>query len=133
MSWLQKLHSARLSSRALVVLVAVLGIGFVAAVLIPGFELATELANTTAALKLVAEQRRNPDLMRASLDLVRDRLDTHGYIEPPLEQMRAAVKSFEEAQARMERAQSGGWFGSSNDMASFAQSGVSSQDRKSVV
>jgi HPt (histidine-containing phosphotransfer) domain-containing protein len=108
-------------------LVALLGIGFVAAVLIPGFELATELANTTGALKLVGEQRRNPDLMRASLDLVRDRLDTRGYIDPPLEQMRAAVKSFEETQGRMERAQPGGWFESSNDMAAFAQPGVSSR------
>jgi len=126
-SRLLKFPSVRLSSRALAILVAVLGIGFVAAVLIPGFELATELANTTGALKLVGEQRRNPDLMRASLDLVRDRLDTRGYIDPPLEQMRAAVKSFEETQARMERAQPGGWFESSNDMAIFAQPGVSSR------
>ncbi len=125
MSRLPKFASVRLSPRALAALVAVLGMGFVAAVLIPGFELASKLANTTAALKLVGEQRRYPDLMRASLDLVRDRLDTHGYVEAPLEQMRAAVKSFEEAQGRMERAQPGGWFESSNDTAAFAQTGVS--------
>jgi two-component system, chemotaxis family, sensor kinase CheA len=126
MSRLPKFLSVRLTSRALAVLVAVLGIGFVAAVLIPGFELASELANTTAALKLVGEQRRNPDLMRTSLDLVRDRLDTRGYVEAPLEQMRAAVKSFEDNQGRMESAQPGGWFDSSNDTAAFAQKGVSS-------
>ncbi|MGO9039565.1 MAG: ATP-binding protein [Steroidobacteraceae bacterium] len=126
MPWLSNLLSVRPSSRALVVSVAVLGVGFVAAVLIPGFELATALANTTAALKIVGEQRRNPDLMRTSLDLVRDRLDTRGYVEPPLEQLRAAVKGFEDTQTRMERAQSGGWFDSSSDMAAFAQAGVSS-------
>jgi hypothetical protein len=108
MSRLPRFPSVRLSPRALAAVVAVLGIGFVAAVLIPGFELASELVNTTAALKLVGEQRRYPDLIRSSLDLVRDRLGTHGYVEAPLDQMRAAVKSFEETQGRMERAQSGG-------------------------
>jgi two-component system chemotaxis sensor kinase CheA len=124
MSWLQKFPSVRLSPRALVVVVTVLGLGFVAAVLIPGFELASELANTTAALKLVGEQRRHPDLIRSSLDLVRDRLGTRGYIEAPLDQIRTAVKSFEETQARIERAQSGGWFESSSDTAAFAQPGL---------
>jgi two-component system chemotaxis sensor kinase CheA len=126
MSRLPKFPSVQLSPRALAAVVAVLGMGFVAAVLIPGFELASELANTTAALKLVGEQRRYPDLIRSSLDLVRDRLGTQGYVEAPLDQMRAAVKSFEETQGRMERAQSGGWLESSNDTAAFAQAGVSS-------
>ncbi len=125
-SRLQNLPSVRLSPRALAVVVAVLGMSFAAAVLIPGFELASRLANTTAALKLVGEQRRYPDTIRASLDLVRDRLVTHGYVEAPLDQMRAAVKSFEETQGSMERAQSGGWFDSSSDTAAFAQPGVSS-------
>jgi len=109
---------ARLSPR---VLAAVLGLGFVAAVLVPGFELATELANTTAALKFVGEQQRYPDLIRTSLDAIRDRLSTHGYVEAPLDQLRDAVKRFDEAQDVMQHAQRASWLDSSSDTAAFAQ------------
>jgi HPt (histidine-containing phosphotransfer) domain-containing protein/PAS domain-containing protein len=112
---------ARLSPRALAVSAAVLGLGFVAAVLVPGFELATELANTTAALKFVGEQQRYPDIIRNSLDAIHDRLSTHGYVEAPLDQLRDAVKRFDDAQDVMEHAQRSSWLDSSSDTAAFAQ------------
>ena len=73
--------SGRLTPRALAVGAALLGLGFVAAVLVPGFELASELADTTAALKFVAEQQRYPDIIRTSLETARDGLNARGYIE----------------------------------------------------
>jgi len=115
---------SRLTPRALATLAAVLGLGFVAAVLVPGFELATELANTTAALKLIGEQQRYPDLIRTSLDIVHDRLSAHGYVEAPLDQLRDAVKRFDDAQSVMEGAQRAGWFDASTESAAFAQPNV---------
>ena len=50
---------SRFSGSGLLVLVIVLGFGFVAAVLIPGLQLASELAESTVALKFVGQQQRN--------------------------------------------------------------------------
>ncbi len=51
----------RLSAGGLVVLVIILAFSFVAVVLIPGLELASELADSTLTLKFVGQQQRNPD------------------------------------------------------------------------
>ena len=118
---------ARLTPRGLATLVAALGLAFVAAVLVPGFELASELANTTAALKLVGEQQRYPDLIRTSLETVRDRLNARGYVEAPLDQLREAVKKFDDAQNFMEHAQRPGWFEASSNTAAFAQATVANR------
>ena len=58
----------RLSPGGLMVLVIVLAFSFVAIVLIPGLELASELADTSVALKFAGQQQRNPALIRASLE-----------------------------------------------------------------
>ena len=50
----------------LVVLVVVLGMSFLATVLMPGIELASELVDSAAALKLVADQQRYPTIMLQS-------------------------------------------------------------------
>ncbi len=123
MSGLRADLSARLTPRVLAALVALLGLGFVAAVLVPGFELASELADTTAALKFVGEQQRYPDLIRTSLETLHDRLNARGYVEAPLEQLRDAVHKFDDAQSVMERARPKGWFDTSSDTAAFAQPG----------
>jgi two-component system, chemotaxis family, sensor kinase CheA len=117
----------RLTPRALATLVAVLSLGFIAAVLVPGFELATELANTTAALKFVGDQQRYPDLIRTSLETVHDRLNTRGYVDGPLDQLRDAVTKFDEAQSVMERARDAGWFDASSDTAAFALPSVATR------
>jgi HPt (histidine-containing phosphotransfer) domain-containing protein/PAS domain-containing protein len=95
----------RLSSRAWAILIiagaAVLG----AAVLLPGFELATELGNSTAALKFVGEQQRNVDALRSAMESVRDRLESLGYIQPSVNELRDAVKKLDGAFQAMSRAQ----------------------------
>jgi two-component system chemotaxis sensor kinase CheA len=78
----------RLSGGGLLVLVIVLGFAFVAVVLIPGLELASELADSTLALKFVGQQQRNPTVIRASLDSMHDRLTNHGYVQESLDQLR---------------------------------------------
>jgi HPt (histidine-containing phosphotransfer) domain-containing protein/PAS domain-containing protein len=112
----------RLTPRALGALVAALGLGFFATILLPGFEMATELANTTAALKLVAEQQRYPDLIRTSLESVHDRLATRGYTQAPLDQLREAVGALDAAQRKMFDAQPSGWFSASSNTGAFAES-----------
>src|SRR6202451_2048121 len=80
----------RLSGGGLVVLVIILAFSFVAVVLIPGLELASELADSTLTLKFVGQQQRNPALIRASLDAMHDRLTNRGYIQESLDELRDA-------------------------------------------
>src|ERR1700691_2382083 len=75
----------RLSSSGLMVLVIILAFSFVAVVLIPGLELASELADTSIALKFAGQQQRNPALIRASLESMHDRLTNRGYIQESLD------------------------------------------------
>jgi HPt (histidine-containing phosphotransfer) domain-containing protein/PAS domain-containing protein len=112
---------SRLSPRALAAVVAVLGLGMFASILLPGFEMATELANTTAAIKFVAEQQRYPDLIRTSLESVRDRIATRAYTQEPLDQLRDAVHKLDDAQQTMFAAQPSGWFSAASGTAAFAQ------------
>ena len=71
-------------------LVVVLGMSFVAVVLVPGLELASEVAESSTALKLLGEQQRHPTLIRASLESMHDRLGTRGYIQESLDELRAS-------------------------------------------
>jgi HPt (histidine-containing phosphotransfer) domain-containing protein len=96
----------RLSSRAWAILFVVGAAILGAAVLLPGFELATDLANSTAALQFVGEQQRNVDLLRTSTDSVRDRLESLGYIQPSVNELRSAVKKLDAAIQAMGSAQS---------------------------
>jgi HPt (histidine-containing phosphotransfer) domain-containing protein len=64
---------------------------FALAVLLPGFRLAGRLDDTAAALRLVSEQRRQPDVVVGALAAVRDRLESFGYVEEPLNELRGGV------------------------------------------
>src|SRR5712671_6033485 len=68
---------------------------FALAVLLPGFKLAGRLDDTAAALRLVSEQRRQPDIVFAALAAVRDRLESFGYVEEPLAELRTGVKELD--------------------------------------
>jgi two-component system chemotaxis sensor kinase CheA len=81
----------RLSPGGLVTLVIVLGFSFLALVLVPGLKLASELAESTRALKFVGQQQRNPPIIRASLDSIRDRLGNRAYVQDSLDQLRDAA------------------------------------------
>ena len=100
----------RFSNGGLVILVVVLAFSFVAIVLIPGLELASELAGSTVTLKFVGQQQRNPALIHASLDSMHDRLTNRGYIQESLDQLRDASGKFDAGIAQMTAARSGGWF-----------------------
>lgn len=99
----------RLSPERLAALVAVLGLSFGAVVLIPGVKLASELVDTSAALKWVGEQQRYPTLIRASLETMRDRLTDRGYIQESLDQLKDSTQKLDEAATSMTSRRTGGW------------------------
>jgi HPt (histidine-containing phosphotransfer) domain-containing protein/PAS domain-containing protein len=86
-----------LSPERLVVLVVILGLSFGAVVLVPGLKLASELVDTSAALKWVGEQQRYPTIIRSSLETMRDRLTDRGYIQESLDQLKESTRKFDEA------------------------------------
>jgi two-component system chemotaxis sensor kinase CheA len=105
----------RLTGGGLVVLVVILAFVFVAVVLIPGVELASELADTTVTLKFVGQQQRNPALIHASLDSMHDHLTTRGYIQESLDQLREAATKLDAGLHEMNAPRSAGWFALSGD------------------
>ena len=94
----------------LLVMVVILGLSFVAIVLVPGLELAGEVAQSSTALKLLGEQQRHPTLIRASLESVHDRLGTRGYIQESLDQLRDSSSKLDTALHEMTVERAGSWF-----------------------
>jgi two-component system, chemotaxis family, sensor kinase CheA len=105
----------RLTAGGLVVLVVILAFAFVAGVLIPGLELAGELADSTVALKFVGQQQRNPALIHASLDSMHDRLTNRGYIQESLDQLREAAGKLDAGLHEMNAPRPANWFALSGD------------------
>jgi len=105
----------RLSPSGLMVLVIVLAFSFVAIVLIPGLELASELADSSVALKFAGQQQRNPALIRASLESMHDRLTNRGYIQESLDQLRDATAKLEAGLHEMNAPRPASWFALSGD------------------
>jgi two-component system, chemotaxis family, sensor kinase CheA len=105
----------RLSPGGLMVLVIILAFSFVAVVLIPGLELASELADTSIALKFAGQQQRNPALIRASLESMHDRLTNRGYIQESLDQLRDASAKLDAGLHEMNAPRAASWFALSGD------------------
>lgn len=105
----------RLSPGGLMVLLVVLGVTFVAVVLVPGLELASELVDSTVALKLVAEQQRHSTLVGASLESMHDRLDVRGYIQESEDQLRASTGRLDSALHEMGAPRPANWFALTGD------------------
>src|ERR1700677_926049 len=82
---------------ALLVLVVVLGFSFLAVVLVPGLELASEVADSSTALKLLGDEQRHPTLIHAALESVHDRLGDRGYVQESLDQLRASSSKLDAA------------------------------------
>src|ERR1700723_386492 len=95
---------------ALLVLVVVLGFGFLAVVLVPGLELASEVADSSTALKLLGDEQRHPTLIRAALESAHDRLGDHGYVQESLDQLRASSSKLEAALHEMTVPRPVSWF-----------------------
>lgn len=86
-NWARAPRSATLFGAALLV--------FAFAVLWPGFRLAGRLDDTTAALRLVSEQRRQAEVVAGALVSVRDRLESFGYVDEPLSEVRNGVSELD--------------------------------------
>jgi PAS domain-containing protein/HPt (histidine-containing phosphotransfer) domain-containing protein len=102
--------SRLLTPTGLLVLVVLLGISFVAIVLVPGLELAGEVAGTSSALKLLGEQQRHPTLIRASLESVHDRLGSRSYVQESLDQLRESSDQLDAALRDMTVERPVSWF-----------------------
>jgi two-component system chemotaxis sensor kinase CheA len=100
---------------ALLVLVVVLGFSFLAVVLVPGLELAGEVAESSTALKLLGDEQRHPTLIRAALESVHDRLGDRGYVQESLDQLRASSSKLEAALHEMTVPRPVSWFALSAD------------------
>jgi two-component system, chemotaxis family, sensor kinase CheA len=109
-SRLLKVLSALSTPIALLVLVIILGFSFLAIVLVPGLELASEVADSSTALKLLGEQQRHPTLIRASLESMRERLGDRGYIQESLDQLRTSSSKLDAAIQEMTVARPVSWF-----------------------
>jgi two-component system chemotaxis sensor kinase CheA len=107
---LLKLLSPLLTPAGLLVLVVILGVSFVAIVLVPGLELASEVADSSTALKLLGEQQRHPALIRAALESVHDRLGARGYIQESLDELRASSSKLDAALHEMTMERPVSWF-----------------------
>jgi len=97
------------SPAGLLVLVVILGMSFVAVVLVPGLELASEVADSSTALKLMGEQQRQPTIIRAALESAHDRLGARGYVQESLDELRAASKQIDSALREMAKPRQASW------------------------
>src|ERR1700727_2188255 len=107
---LLKVLSPLLTPAGLLVLVVILGMSFVAVVLVPGLELASEVAESSTALKLLGDQQRHPTLIRASLEAVHNRLGSRGYIQESLDELRASSTQLDTALHKMTVPRPVSWF-----------------------
>jgi two-component system, chemotaxis family, sensor kinase CheA len=109
-SRLLRVLSPLLTPAGLLVLVVILGVSFLATVLVPGLELASEVADSSTALKLLGEQQRHPALIRAALESAHDRLGARGYIQESLDELRASSSKLDAALHEMTMARPVSWF-----------------------
>ena len=68
---------------------------FIATVLMPGYRLADRLSESTAALKLVSEQRGQPEAMLRSLAVIRDRLRSGGYVGDAVAELAVSKREYD--------------------------------------
>src|SRR5271155_5045653 len=94
----------------LLIMVVILGMSFVAVVLVPGLELASEVADSSTALKLLGEQQRQPTIIRAALEAAHDRLGSRGYVQESLDELRASSSQLDSALREMTKPRPVSWF-----------------------
>ena len=76
---------------------------FIATVLLPGYRLASQLSESTAALKLVSEQRSAPEAMVRSLAAIRDRLRAGSYVGDSIAELATSSRQYDLALADLRR------------------------------
>src|SRR5579863_2187198 len=120
MSRVIKVLSLLGSPAGLLVLVVILGMSFVAVVLVPGLELASEVADSSTALKLLGEQQRQPTIIRAALESLRDRLGARGYVQESLDELRASSTQLDAALREMTKTRPASWVSLTADTGAVA-------------
>ncbi len=93
----------------------------VALIIVPAGYLSARLSTNTAALKFVAEVRRYPTALQSGLESVRDRLSAHGYVQAPLEQVRASVRGIDATIASLTRPVPPNWLTDPAPSTAFAE------------
>jgi two-component system chemotaxis sensor kinase CheA len=93
---------ARFKDQAAAAGFLVLLVAFIATVLLPGYRLADQLAANTAALKLVSEQRGQPEAIQRSLGAIRDRLGTGTYVGQSLGDLAGQAADYDGALAALQ-------------------------------
>ncbi len=78
-------------------------VAFIGVVLVPSYRLATELADNTAASRLVSSQGLQAELLLGGIAAVRDRLEAGAYVGRAVNDVRARADAFEEGLGRMEQ------------------------------
>jgi HPt (histidine-containing phosphotransfer) domain-containing protein/PAS domain-containing protein len=81
---------------------------FIATVLLPGYRLASQLAESTASLKLVSEQRGTPEATVRSLAAIRDRLRSGSYVGDAIAELAASSRQYDLALARLRQTKTPG-------------------------
>ena len=79
----------------------ILLVAFIGTVLVPGYRLANDLSANSAALKLVSEQRGQPEVMMRLLGALRDQLRGGAYVGQSLKDLGSAVREYDAALARL--------------------------------
>jgi hypothetical protein len=77
-------------------------VAFIGAVLVPSYRLASELAENTAALRVVSAQASQAELLLRSIAAVRDRLEAGGYVGQALQEVATRASEFDAGLDRLE-------------------------------
>lgn len=99
---------ARLRKGAATIGFLALLVTFIGTVLLPGYQLADELAANTGALKLASEQRGQPDAIAAALGSIRDRLGAGTYVGDAIADLGRAVGDFDRGLKQLEQSAAAG-------------------------
>ncbi len=91
-------------------------VAFIATVLVPAYQLADRLTAKTEALRLVSEQRGQPDAMARALTSVRDRLVAGSYVGQPIRDLAGPVSDYDRALDQLRQSVAG-------DRAEFGKAG----------
>jgi two-component system, chemotaxis family, sensor kinase CheA len=102
-------------------LIGVACVAFIAIVFVPGLRLANALVKNSIALKFVSEQRRYPLAIQSVLESVQDRLNSRGFVQTPLDQLRHDEAALSAAIEQMGTGQNNGWFGTATSTTALAQ------------
>ena len=120
-SWNNKSTAGARSVRKDAMLIGATCVAFIAIVFVPGLRLANSLVKNSTALKFVSEQRRYPQDIQSVLQSVQDRLNSRGFVQTPLDQLRRDEATLSAAIEQMSSQAKDGWFDAVTSTSALAQ------------